>query len=82
MKSQKVDVVAGNWRGIMLPKGTPLSARNQVIRALDVTRQGAVWKLVMKNNVWANNWLAGDAYKSWLVRQEQSILTIYRELGL
>jgi len=82
MKSQKVDVVAGNWRGIMLPKGTPLSARNQVIRALDVTRQGTVWKLVMKNNVWANNWLAGDAYKSWLVKQEQSILTIYQALGL
>jgi hypothetical protein len=36
----------------------------------------------MKKNIWANNWLAGDAYKSWLERQEQSILTIYRELGL
>jgi tripartite-type tricarboxylate transporter receptor subunit TctC len=66
----------------MLPKGTPVAARNQVIRALDVTRQGTTWKEVMKKNVWANNWLAGDAYKSWLVRQEQSILTIYRDLGL
>lgn len=82
LKSQKVDVVAGNWRGLMLPKGTPVAARNQVIRALDVTRQGTTWKEVMKKNVWANNWLAGDAYKSWLVRQEQSILTIYRDLGL
>jgi tripartite-type tricarboxylate transporter receptor subunit TctC len=66
----------------MLPKGTPVAARNQVIRALDVTRQGTVWKSVMKNNIWANNWLAGDAFKAWLVKQEQSILTIYRELGL
>ena len=82
LKAQKVDVVAGNWRGLMLPKGTPVAARNQVIRALDVTRQGTTWKEVMKKNVWANNWLAGDAYKSWLVRQEQSILTIYRDLGL
>ncbi len=66
----------------MLHKGTPTSARNQVIRALDVNRQGATWKEVMKRNVWANNWLAGDAFRTWLVRQEQSILTIYRELGL
>jgi putative tricarboxylic transport membrane protein len=82
LKSQKVDVVAGNWRGLMLPKGTSDANRNLVIRALDVTRQGTTWKAVMKNNIWANNWLAGDAYKTWLVRQEQSILTIYRELGL
>ncbi|MEY3560912.1 MAG: hypothetical protein RL068_64 [Actinomycetota bacterium] len=82
LKSQKVDVVAGNWRGLMLPKGTPVAARNQVIRALDVTRQGTTWKAVMKTQVWANNWLAGDAYKTWLSNQEASILNIYRELGL
>ena len=82
LKSQKVDVVAGNWRGLMLPKGTSDANRNLVIRALDITRQGTTWKAVMKNNIWANNWLAGDAYKSWLVKQEQSILGIYRELGL
>ena len=66
----------------MLPKGTPVAARNQVIRALDVTRQGTTWKAVMKTQVWANNWLAGNAFNSWLTRQEQSILTIYREVGL
>jgi putative tricarboxylic transport membrane protein len=82
LKAQKVDVVVGNWRGLMLPKGTSVAARNQVIRALDVTRQGTTWKGVMKIQIWANNWLAGDAFNSWLVRQEESILGIYREVGL
>lgn len=82
LKSQGVNVVVGNWRGLQLPKGTSTSARNLVIRALDVTRNGATWKKVMKDNLWANNWLAGDAYNTWLKRQETAITSIYKELGL
>ena len=82
LKSQGVNVVVGNWRGLQLPKGTSTSARNLVIRALDVTRNGATWKKVMKDNLWANNWLAGDSYNNWLKRQETGIAGIYKELGL
>jgi putative tricarboxylic transport membrane protein len=82
LKSQGVNVVVGNWRGLMLPKGTSVANRNLVIRALDVTRNGVTWKKVMKDNIWANNWLAGDAYDTWLKRQETSIANIYKELGL
>lgn len=82
LKSQGVNVVVGNWRGLQLPKGTSTSARNLVIRALDVTRNGKTWKKVMKDNVWANNWLAGNAYNTWLKRQETQIKGIYEELGL
>lgn len=82
MKSQGVDVVVGNWRGIHLPKGTSTANRNLVIRALDVTRNGKTWKQVMKDNVWANNWLAGNAYNTWLQRQETTFKKIYEDLGL
>ena len=82
LKSQGVNVVVGNWRGLQLPKGTSTSARNLVIRALDVTRNGATWRKVMKDNLWANNWLAGDSYNTWLKRQETGITAIYKELGL
>lgn len=82
LKSQGVNVVAGNWRGLMLPKGTTTANRNLVIRALDVTRNGATWQKVMRDQVWANNWLAGDAYRIWLMKQETDITNIYRELGL
>ena len=75
-------MVVGNLRGLQLPKGTSTSARNLVIRALDVTRNGATWKKVMKDNLWANNWLAGDSYNNWLKRQETGIAGIYKELGL
>lgn len=82
MKSQGVNVVVGNWRGIHLPKGTSTANRNLVIRALDVTRNGATWRGVMRDNVWANNWLPGNAYNTWLQRQETTIGNIYKELGL
>jgi putative tricarboxylic transport membrane protein len=82
LKSQGVNVVVGNWRGLMLPKGTSDANRNLVIRALDVTRNGVTWKKVMKDQIWANNWLAGNAYKTWIMKQERDISSIYRELGL
>jgi len=82
LKSQGVNVVVGNWRGLMLPKGTSDANRNLVIRALDVTRNGVTWKKVMKDQIWANNWLAGNSYKTWIMKQERDISSIYRELGL
>jgi len=82
LKSQGVNVVVGNWRGLMLPAGTTTANRNLVIRALDVTRNGKTWRATMKDQVWANNWLAGNAYQSWLVKQEKDIKKLYTELGL
>ena len=79
---QGVSVVSLNWRGFMLPKGTSVADRNLVIRALDVTRNSDAWKKTMKDNVWSNNWMAGDAYQNWLVQEEAKIKTLYTELGL
>lgn len=77
-----VKVVAANWRGLMLPKGTSNANRDLVIRALDVTRNGETWKTTLKNNVWSNNWMSGDTYKVWLESEEAKIKKLYTDLGL
>jgi putative tricarboxylic transport membrane protein len=77
-----VKVVAANWRGLMLPKGTSNANRDLVIRAIDVTRNGDTWKSTLKTNVWSNNFMAGDTYKVWLESEEAKIKKLYTDLGL
>ena len=79
---QGVKLVSLNWRGLMLPKGTSTADRNLVIRALDVTRNGAAWKENLAKYVWSNNWMPGDAYKNWLEAEEAKIKKLYTDLGL
>jgi putative tricarboxylic transport membrane protein len=79
---QGVKMVSVNWRGFMLPKGTSDADRNLVIRAMDVARNGNAWKANLKKYVWSNNWLAGDAYQTWLESEEAKIKKLYTDLGL
>jgi putative tricarboxylic transport membrane protein len=81
-RAQGVNLVSQNWRGIMLPKGTSKANRNLFIRAMDVARSGKSWKTAAATNSWMNNWLAGDAYLTWLKAEEAKLAKLYKDAGL
>ena len=81
-KEQGVDVVWGNWRAVMGPKGmTPA----QVARWEGVLRQVVQtpdWKADLENNFWTNDFTVGNAFKQDLEKDYVAMRTVLVELGL
>jgi putative tricarboxylic transport membrane protein len=81
-KSQGVNVVAQNWRGIMLPPGTSTANRNLVIRTMDVMRAGKTWQDAVVRNIWGDNFIVGDTWSRFLKIEEKKVITLSQKLGL
>ena len=82
LRSQGVNVVAQNWRGVMLPPGTSKANQNLVIRAMDVMHKGAEWKKILKERNWGDNFIVGNTWKRFLLIEEKKVVTLYEQLGL
>ena len=81
-KEQGVDVVWGNWRAVMGPKGmTPA----QIARWEGVLRQVVQtpeWKADLENNFWTNDFTVGNAFKQDLEKDYAAMKAVLVELGL
>jgi putative tricarboxylic transport membrane protein len=81
-KEQGIDVVWGNWRAVMGPKGmTPA----QVTRWEGVLRQVVQtpeWKADLENNFWTNDFTVGNAFKQDLEKDYAAMKAVLVELGL
>jgi putative tricarboxylic transport membrane protein len=81
-KEQGVDVVWGNWRAVMGPKGmTPA----QVTRWEGVLRQVVAtpeWKADLETNFWTNDFTAGDQFKKDLDKDYAAMKAVLIEIGL
>jgi putative tricarboxylic transport membrane protein len=81
-KEQGVDVVWGNWRAVMGPKGmTPA----QITRWEGVLRQVVQtpeWKADLEKNFWTNDFTIGDAFKQDLEKDYVAMKAVLVEIGL
>jgi putative tricarboxylic transport membrane protein len=82
LRSQGVNVVSQNWRGIMLPPGTSKANVNLVIRAIDVMRAGKTWKKTLVDRNWGDNYIVGSTWDRFLKIEEKKVVTLYQQLGL
>jgi putative tricarboxylic transport membrane protein len=82
LKEQGVDVVWGNWRAVMGPKGmTPaqLTRWEGVLRDVIQTPE---WKADLEANFWTNDFTAGDQFKRDLEKDYVGMKAVLVELGL
>lgn len=81
-KEQGVDVVWGNWRAVMGPKGMSPA---QIARWEGVLRQVVQtpdWKTDIERNFWTNNFTVGDSFKQDLDKDYAAMKAVLVELGL
>lgn len=81
-KESGVNVVVENWRGLILPPGTPAAARSLVIRALDVAVKSKSFKDYLTSQKAFQLFMPGNTFSTWLKGQESSIRKLYLEAGL
>jgi putative tricarboxylic transport membrane protein len=82
LKSQGVDVVVQNWRGIMLPPKTPVAAQRLVIRALDVVSKSKSYNDYLTGEKGFGPFLPGAAWGKFLKDQETSLKRLLTSAGL
>jgi putative tricarboxylic transport membrane protein len=81
-KEQGVNLVWGNWRAIMGPKGlTPAQVRawEGVLRKVTESPE---WKEDLEKNFWSDDFTTGEQLKKDLALDYASMKTVLIELGL
>ena len=81
-KEQGVDVVFGAWRAIFAPKGlTPQQAAFWE-SALRKATEAPEWKSDLEKNVWADAFVAGQAFSKELDQDYAEMRSVLSDLGL
>jgi putative tricarboxylic transport membrane protein len=82
LKEQGVDLVYGNWRGVMATADISEADRVNLVRVLDAMRGTATWQGYLKQYNWDDEWAAGKAYGDFLKTELPLVAGVIKDLGL
>lgn len=81
-KEQGVDVVWGNWRAVMGPKGMTPAQLTRWEGVLRQVVQGPDWQTDLEKNFWANDFTVGEAFRKDLDKDYAAMKAVLVEIGL
>jgi putative tricarboxylic transport membrane protein len=79
---QGVDVVFGAWRAIFAPKGLTAQQAAYWEGALRKATEAPEWKNDLEKNIWADAFLAGEAFRKNLDQDYAEMRSVLSDLGL
>jgi putative tricarboxylic transport membrane protein len=82
LRESGVNVVIGNWRGLVGAPGMSAAGRSAMIAMLDRMHAGKAWQETLKKQGWDDAYLAGDAFGGFIREESARIGAILREVGL
>ena len=82
LKEQGVDATLSNWRGIAAPPGLTPAQRQAYLDLTDKVVKSNTWKDLLKTNGWNDEYLAGDAFKTYIETETKRVTEILTQLGL
>jgi len=82
LKAQGVDLVYGNWRGVMATADLSEADRANMVKVFDAMRGTATWQGYLKQYNWDDEWAAGKAFGEFLKVQLPLVVGFVRDLGL
>jgi putative tricarboxylic transport membrane protein len=77
-----VDVEFTNWRGMVAPPGLDDQGRRELIDAFSRLHDSPEWKDALTRNGWADAFVTGDAFGTFLADENTRVAGVLRELGL
>ena len=79
---QGVDLTFGNWRGILAPSDlTPAETLN-LLKVIDTLHATQSWKDTLVAKSWIDEYRAGDAFGTWLKKENTAILNVLTDFKL
>jgi putative tricarboxylic transport membrane protein len=82
LKESGLDVVLGNWRGIVGAKGMPAAAARTWVERFEKMSQTPEWRSELEKQGLQNAFLGGEAFGQFLASENARIKPILTEMGL
>jgi putative tricarboxylic transport membrane protein len=82
LKESGVDVVIGNWRGLVGPPGMSPAGRANLVGMLDRMHTAKAWQDTLKKQGWDDAYLSGDPFGAFLREENARIGRVLKEVGL
>lgn len=82
IKEQGIDVELFNWRGVFGAPGITPAQKQALVSLFDKMVAGPAWQAELVKRDWANVYLSGDAYSTFLTAEIERIGVILKDLGL
>jgi putative tricarboxylic transport membrane protein len=82
LKESGVNVVIGNWRGLVGPPGMSAAGRAAMIGMLDKMHASKSWQETLRKQGWDDAYLSGEAFGGFLKEENVRIAGVLKEVGL
>jgi putative tricarboxylic transport membrane protein len=82
LKESGIDVVIGNWRGVVGAQGMPAAARQLWLERFDKLSVSDTWKQTLERQGWENAYLSGAAFVTFLDDEKSKWKAILKDVGL
>jgi putative tricarboxylic transport membrane protein len=82
LKESGVNVVIGNWRGLVGPPGMSAQGRTAMIAMLDKMAKGKAWPETLKKQGWDDAYLSGEAFAAFLKEENGRVSQVLKDVGL
>ena len=81
-KEGGVDLVLGNWRGVMGAPGLPEADKKKLVDLFDAMVKSEQWKKKLVEKTWLDNYLSGPAFDAYLKEENARVTGVLKSVGL
>jgi putative tricarboxylic transport membrane protein len=81
-KEVGLDVVIANWRAVMAAPGLSDADRAEITGVIDRMVKTDQWKARLKERGWEDNYLSGDAFRSFVAAEQKRVGEIMNMVGI
>jgi putative tricarboxylic transport membrane protein len=82
LKEQGIDVELANWRGVFGAPGISDAQKKELVDLVARTVKTPAWQATLKKNDWEDLYEGGDAFKTYVDREQVRITKILEGVGL
>lgn len=82
LKDGGVDVVIGNWRGVVGPPGMSAGGREKLVAMFDRMHGSKTWQETLQKQGWEDAYLSGEAFARFLKQENQRVAGVLKDVGL
>jgi putative tricarboxylic transport membrane protein len=81
-KESGVDLVLGNWRGVLGAPELSDADKKKLVDLFDQMAKSEQWKKKLTEKSWLDNYLSGAAFESYLKEENTRVTEILKSVGL
>jgi putative tricarboxylic transport membrane protein len=79
---QGVDLTFGNWRGILAPTDLSDADYLNTVKLFDILHASPSWKDTLVAKSWIDEYRAGDAFSTWIKKENSAIIAVLQAFNL